>query len=87
MNSAVRENDSLYDAVVIGGALSGAATATLLSRNNPGLNVLIIEKSARFTRRVGESTVEVSAFFMGRILGMTQYLFVMLYHSVMISLP
>ena len=74
MNAAVRENDSLYDVVVIGGALSGAATATLLLRNNPGLKLLIVEKSTRFTRRVGEATVEVSAFFMGRILGMTQYL-------------
>jgi 2-polyprenyl-6-methoxyphenol hydroxylase-like FAD-dependent oxidoreductase len=65
---------SVYDVVVIGGALSGAATATLLLRSNPGLNILILEKSAQFTRRVGEATVEVSAFFMGRVLGMTKYL-------------
>ncbi|HEX6564731.1 MAG TPA: hypothetical protein VF020_10635, partial [Chthoniobacterales bacterium] len=57
---------AVYDVVVIGGALSGAATATLLFRSNPGLNLLILEKSAQFTRRVGEATVEVSAFFMGR---------------------
>jgi flavin-dependent dehydrogenase len=74
MNPTVNQNTSLYDVVVIGGALSGAATATLLLRSNPGLNLLIVEKSTRFTRRVGEATVEVSAFFMGRILGMTQYL-------------
>ncbi len=63
-----------YDVVVIGGALSGAATATLLLRQNPGIRVLIVEKSAKLTRRVGEATVEVSAFFMGRVLGLTQYL-------------
>ena len=63
-----------YDVVVIGGALSGAATATLLLRQNPGLRLLIIEKSTRLTRRVGEATVEVSAYFMGRVLGLTQYL-------------
>ena len=63
-----------YDVVVIGGALSGAATATLLLRHNPGIRVLIVEKSAKLTRRVGEATVEVSAFFMGRVLGLTQYL-------------
>jgi flavin-dependent dehydrogenase len=69
------DNDaSVYDVVVIGGALSGGATATLLLRSNPGLNILILEKSAQFTRRVGEATVEVSAFFMGRVLGMTKYL-------------
>src|ERR1700721_2817109 len=65
---------SVCDVVVIGGALSGGATATLLLRSNPGLSVLILEKSAQFTRRVGEATVEVSAFFMGRVLGMTKYL-------------
>src|SRR4051812_26184325 len=65
---------SRYDVVVIGGALSGAATATLLLRHTPGLRLLIGEKSAAPPRRVGEATVEVSAFFMGRVLGLTQYL-------------
>ena len=68
------EIDSSYDVVVIGGALSGAATATLLLRDNPGLRLLIVEKSARLGRRVGEATVEISAYFMGRVLGLTQYL-------------
>src|SRR3954468_6238611 len=68
------ENDASYDVVVIGGALSGAATATLLLRDNPGLRLLIVEKSARLGRRVGEATVEISAYFMGRVLGLTQYL-------------
>jgi flavin-dependent dehydrogenase len=63
-----------YDVVVIGGALSGGATATLLLRHNPGLRLLVIEKTSRLSRRVGEATVEVSAFFMGRVLGLTQYL-------------
>jgi 2-polyprenyl-6-methoxyphenol hydroxylase-like FAD-dependent oxidoreductase len=68
------QGSPLYDVVVVGGSLSGAATATLLLRKDPGLKVLIVEKSTHFTRRVGEATVEVSAFFLGRILGMTQHL-------------
>ena len=60
--------------VIIGGSLAGAATATLLLRENPVLRVLIIERSPAFTRRVGEATVEVSAYFLGRVLGLTQYL-------------
>ena len=74
MESVTPDNAETYDVVVIGGALSGAATATLLLRQNPGLRLLIIEKSARLSRRVGEATVEVSAYFMGRVLGLTQYL-------------
>ncbi|MDP9185884.1 MAG: NAD(P)/FAD-dependent oxidoreductase [Verrucomicrobiota bacterium] len=73
MNSTTSENGN-YDVVVIGGALSGGATATLLLRQNPGIRVLILEKSAKLSRRVGEATVEVSAYFMCRVLGMTQYL-------------
>ncbi len=63
-----------YDTVIIGGALSGASTAILLLRRNPGIRVLIVEKTERLTRRVGEATVEVSAYFFGRVLGLTQYL-------------
>jgi flavin-dependent dehydrogenase len=68
------EDASSYDVVIIGGAFSGAATATLLLQQNPGIRILIVEKSAKLTRRVGEATVEVSAYFMGRVLGLTQYL-------------
>lgn len=69
---AVNSGDpSSYDVLVIGGALAGAATATLLLRQNPGLRLSIVEKSERLGRRVGEATVEVSAYFMGRVLGLT----------------
>lgn len=63
-----------YDVVILGGALSGGASATLLLRQNPGLRVLIIERSEQLTRRVGEATVEVSAYFLSRVLGLTKYL-------------
>ena len=74
MNFASLPETAHYDVVVIGGALSGAATATLLIRQNPGIRVLIVEKAEKLSRRVGEATVEVSGFFMCRVLGMTQYL-------------
>ena len=63
-----------YDVVVIGGALSGAATALMLLRERPGLRLLIIEKSSAFKRRVGEATVEVSSYFLTRVLGLMQHL-------------
>jgi flavin-dependent dehydrogenase len=71
---AATEPEPCYDVVVMGGALSGAASAILLLRKNPGIRVLIVEKSQKLGRRVGEATVEVSAYFLGHVLGMTQYL-------------
>ena len=72
------ENDTRptyeWDVIVIGGSLAGAATASLLLRRDPGLRILILERSACFSRRVGESTVEISAFFLGRVLGLTGHL-------------
>jgi flavin-dependent dehydrogenase len=63
-----------YDVIIVGGALAGAATAILLLRADPELKILIVEKSAVFGRRVGEATVEVSGYFLCRVLGLTQYL-------------
>jgi flavin-dependent dehydrogenase len=63
-----------WDVIIIGGALSGSATATLLLRRNPRARVLIVERDPAFKRRVGESTVEVSAYFLGRVLDLTDHL-------------
>jgi len=63
-----------YDVVIIGGAFSGAATALMLKRKRPEARVLIIEKTAEFDRKVGESTTEVSSCYLTRILGLTHYL-------------
>jgi flavin-dependent dehydrogenase len=70
--SAAMEHD--YDAVIIGGAFSGAATALMLKRKRPDARVLIIEKTQEFDRKVGESTTELSSCYMTRILGLTHYL-------------
>jgi flavin-dependent dehydrogenase len=72
--NASPENAPPWDVIVIGGALSGAATALLLLRRNPRLRVLIAERHPAFKRRVGESTVEVSAYFLGRVLDLTGHL-------------
>jgi flavin-dependent dehydrogenase len=63
-----------YDVVIIGGSLSGSAAAILLRRACPGLRILVVERAARFGRRVGEATVEVSGFFLGRALGLANFL-------------
>lgn len=63
-----------FDVVIVGGALSGAATAVLLLSERPDLRVLIVERSAAFTRRVGEATVEISTYFLRHCLGLSNHL-------------
>ena len=63
-----------YDVVVVGGAISGASTAILLKRGNPNLRVLVVEKTEKFDWKVGESTVEVSSYFLTRVLKQWTYL-------------
>lgn len=70
----IDKKENSFDVVIIGGALSGAATATLLLQEVPSLRILIVEKSTAFTRRVGEATVEVSTYFLTRSLGLTKFL-------------
>ncbi len=73
MNSP-QPSRSEYDVIIVGAALSGAGAAILLLQQKPDLRVLLIEKSAAFTRRVGEATVEVSSWYLSRALGLTQHL-------------
>jgi flavin-dependent dehydrogenase len=62
------------DVLVIGGAFAGAAVATLLRRFAPAARVLVVEPKLAFDRKVGEATVEVSAAFLHRVLGLYGYL-------------
>ncbi len=66
--------EPMYDVVIVGGAFSGAATGLMLKRRRPQTRVLIVEKSAEFDRKVGESTTEVSSWFLTRVLGLGTYL-------------
>jgi choline dehydrogenase-like flavoprotein len=70
-----------YDAVILGGAFSGAATALMLKRRQPDARVLLIEKAEEFDRKVGESTTELSSCYMTRILGINHHLGFLNYRS------
>ena len=64
----------VYDVVVVGGGLSGAGLGVLLQRRLPQARVLIAERRTAFDRKVGEATVEISASFLHRTLGLWDHL-------------
>lgn len=66
--------DCDYDVVIFGGAFSGSSLALLLKRARPETRILVLEKSAIFDRKVGESTSEVAGCFITRVLGLSNYL-------------
>ena len=72
--TAAGNEEGAYDVAIIGGALSGASTATLILQQNPKLRVLIVERAPTFRRRVGESTIEISTYFLIRMLGLSDHL-------------
>lgn len=70
----MRERTEQADVVVLGGAFAGSATALLLKRHAPTLRVVVVEKETAFDRKVGESAIEVSSWFMTRVLGLSRHL-------------
>ena len=67
-----------YDVAICGGGLAGLTLAYQIRRELPSLSVAIIEKTTRplpdAAHKVGESTVELGAHYLGHVLGLKNYL-------------
>lgn len=74
MIKAESEQSDSFDAVMIGGGFAGASSAILLQRFVPGIRILILERETAFDKKVGEATVEVSAYFLHQVLGLYDHL-------------
>ena len=75
---SIRSPKSEYDVAILGGGLAGLTLALHLKRARPETSVLVAEKrelpppEAAF--KVGESTVEVGAFYYRELCGMADHL-------------
>lgn len=68
----------VHDVVIIGGGLAGLTLALQLRQRLPGIDVLVLERRTHpvpaATHKVGESTVEIGAHYLGEVLGLKHHL-------------
>ncbi len=67
-----------WDVLIVGGGFAGQCQARHLMRNVPGLKIALVEPRSEdeiaSIHKIGESTVEIAATFLGRELGLYDYL-------------
>jgi 2-polyprenyl-6-methoxyphenol hydroxylase-like FAD-dependent oxidoreductase len=67
-----------YDVAILGGGISGLSLALELKKTRPKISILVIEKQEHpvpeAAHKVGESTVEIAAYYMRDILGLGEHL-------------
>jgi flavin-dependent dehydrogenase len=73
----VNESNAEYDVVICGGGLAGQTLARQLKLHFPDVSVALIDKSVfplpEAACKVGESTVEIAAFYFAEILRLKDY--------------
>ena len=69
---------SAYDVAIIGGGLAGMTLAAQLQQENEGMSIAVLERSCLpppdAAHKVGESTVEVGAYYFGKVLGLEDHI-------------
>ncbi len=74
--AATRPADT--DVVILGGGLAGLSLAIQLKQRDPSIDVVVLERNAHPVReaafKVGESTVEIGAFYFADVLGLREHL-------------
>jgi flavin-dependent dehydrogenase len=67
-----------HDVIILGGGMAGLTLALQLKQRLPDLDVLVLERRAHpvppAAHKVGESSVEIAAHYLGRVLGLERHL-------------
>jgi flavin-dependent dehydrogenase len=78
MNDGNATMQTTHDVIVLGGGLAGLSLAIQLKRQDPAIDVAVIERRAHPVReaahKVGESTVEIGAHYFANVLGLREHL-------------
>ncbi len=74
-----------YDLVICGAGLAGLTLARQITKEIPGMSLIVIEGTADKSRtgaiQVGESTIEISANYLANVVGLRDYLEASHYHK------
>src|SRR5579859_3801574 len=67
-----------YDVAIMGGGIAGLTLALQLKKTRPAIRVLVVEKQEHpvpeAAHKVGESTVEIAAYYLRDVLGLQEHL-------------
>ncbi len=67
-----------YDVIILGGGIAGLSLALEMKRKHSGISLLVVERQQHpvpeVVHKVGESTVEIAAYYMRDVLGMEEHL-------------
>jgi flavin-dependent dehydrogenase len=78
MDAAHAAEASRADVAIIGGGLAGLTLALQLRQRDPALSIAVLERRAHPVReaafKVGESTVEIGAYYLADVLGLREHL-------------
>jgi flavin-dependent dehydrogenase len=71
-------NDGVFDVLICGGGLAGLTLARQLKLEMPQLSVAVVDRQAsplpEAAHKVGESSNELTAHYLGKVLGLEEYL-------------
>src|SRR2546428_7417094 len=67
-----------YDVAILGGGQAGLTLALQLKKTRPAIRILVVEKQKHpvpeAAHKVGESTVEIAAYYLRDVLGLEKHL-------------
>lgn len=76
--SATDAGVTMHDVVILGGGLAGLGLALQLKRQDPAIDVCVIERNQHPVReaafKIGESTVEIGAWYFAEVLGLREHM-------------